>query len=71
MTTLALLASAPRAFRETKIGGFVTDFLAGIAEGRALADRYDHLARKSDAELAQLGFSRQDIPHVVMFGRTH
>jgi hypothetical protein len=28
------------------------------------------LARKSDSELAALGLAREDLPHLVMFGKT-
>jgi hypothetical protein len=32
------------------------------------ADRYQRLARKTYAELTQLGVRRQDLPHIGMFG---
>jgi hypothetical protein len=43
-------------------------FFAAIVEGMRNADRYQRLARKTYAELTQLGVRRQDLPHIGMFG---
>jgi hypothetical protein len=67
MTTLALsglLQTTPRLF--TWLFGYCTAFLVGIDDARAMALRYEMLARLSDAELAARGLTRQDIPHAVL-----
>ena len=43
-------------------------FFEGIVEGREMATRYERLARLSNAELARLGLTRQDIPRVAVNG---
>jgi len=43
--------------------------LSAFEEGFGKARRYQTLARKSDAELAELGLAREDLPRVVMFGK--
>jgi uncharacterized protein YjiS (DUF1127 family) len=40
-------------------------FFAGVREGMAMADHYKVLASLTDAELAQRGLTRADIPRVV------
>jgi uncharacterized protein YjiS (DUF1127 family) len=65
MTTLALRMPSGR---DTRRGTFST-FVAVIVEGLRNADRYRTLARKSDAELAELGVRREDLPRIVMFGK--
>ena len=68
MTTLTLSTSYLARLAD-QVGQYLSDLAEGIREGQQLARRYDALARRSDAELARLGIKREDIPHVVMFGR--
>jgi len=68
MTTLTLSTSYLASLAD-QVAHYLSDIAEGIREGRALATRYDALARRSDAELARLGIKREDIPRVVMFGR--
>lgn len=61
------------ATRETglfgRMGAAVSDFFVAVAEARRMADRYERLTRMSDSELQRLGFSREEIPQVVV--RSH
>jgi uncharacterized protein YjiS (DUF1127 family) len=68
MTTLTLSTSYLARLAD-QVAQYLSDLAEGIREGQQLARRYDALARQSDAELARLGIKREDIPHVVMFGR--
>ena len=43
-------------------------FLNSIAEAKVVADRYRSLSRLSDAELAQRGLRREDIPMAAFRG---
>lgn len=52
-----------------RLFGAVAAFFEGIREGKAMADRYDHLSKLSDAELARLGLGRQEIVRVVVNGK--
>ena len=45
-----------------------TAFLNSIAEAKVVADRYRSLSRLSDAELAQRGLRREDIPMAAFRG---
>ena len=49
---------------------FLSAFLSSIAEGISKARQYQRLSRKSDAQLAQLDMRREDLPRIVMFGKT-
>jgi hypothetical protein len=42
--------------------------IAGIIEGHEIAARYRTLSRLSDAELAQLGLSREQVPQAAVRG---
>jgi hypothetical protein len=69
MTTLALSAllnATPRLL--DRLARYVSEFIAGIEEARAMALRYQTLAALSDRELAARGLKRQDIPHAVVAG---
>ena len=50
------------------VGEIAVAFYEGIVEGREMATRYERLARMSNAELARLGITRQDIPRVAVNG---
>lgn len=67
MATITVNAS-----RETglfgRMGAAVSDFFAAIAEGRAMALRYDRLSHLTNSELARMGISREEIPQVVARG---
>ena len=71
MISLALsrLIHATPAFLQ-RLADRVTAVLDGIAEARALAQRYQTLSKLSDAELAQRGLKREDIPQVVLAATT-
>jgi hypothetical protein len=58
-----------RGTRRIGVLRFFSELVDGLREGHALATRYDILARKSDAELARLGLTRQDIPRAVFATR--
>jgi uncharacterized protein YjiS (DUF1127 family) len=49
---------------------FLSALLNAFHEGVGKARRYQTLARKSDAELAALGINREDLPRIVMFGKS-
>ena len=65
MTTLTLAAGA-KPFRA--ITNFLADFFAGLREAREIRERYERLARLSDAQLARLGIDRQSIPQAAVRG---
>ena len=44
------------------------DVFAGVMEGREIATRYERLSRLTNAELARLGLTRQDIARVAVNG---
>jgi hypothetical protein len=67
MTTLAVRLPSGRGARR---GTFFGSLVGAIEEGLRKADRYQALARKPDAELANLGLKREDLPRVVMFGKS-
>jgi len=72
MTALALnqLIRGTPAFL-LRLGHSFTSFLDGIAEARAMAENFKTLSRLTDAQLAQRGLKREDIPRAVLasFGR--
>ncbi len=68
MTTAALprLATTPAwPSRLVRLAVFVFE---GIREGRAMAYRYERLSRLTNAELAHLGLTRQDLPRAAVNG---
>jgi uncharacterized protein YjiS (DUF1127 family) len=67
MATLAFHLPSGRGQRRE---GFFRALLSSFGEGIRKARRYQALTRKSDAELATLGLSREDLPRFVMFGRS-
>jgi hypothetical protein len=69
MTALTLPFPSGRGSREPSLWETVTDFFAAIREGLAVAARYEAMECKTDAELAQLGLSRADIPRVALADR--
>ncbi|MFG1299780.1 hypothetical protein V5F49_08285 [Xanthobacter sp. V3C-3] len=52
-----------------RMGAMVSEFVAAVAEARRMADRYEHLNRMSNSELARHGYAREDIPQIVANGR--
>jgi hypothetical protein len=67
MTTIALsqfIHDVPALLR--KVGHGFGDLIAGIEEARELANRYKALARMTDAQLAERGLKRTDIPQAVL-----
>ena len=66
MATLAFQHPSGRPRAET----FLSALLSSLAEGIGKARQYQRLSRKSDAQLAQLGMRREDLPRIVMFGKS-
>jgi uncharacterized protein YjiS (DUF1127 family) len=72
MTTLAinhLLRQTPAAFY--RLGERISEFLDGIGEARAMAERFKSLSRMSDHQLAEHGLKREDIPKAVLAAFSH
>jgi uncharacterized protein YjiS (DUF1127 family) len=63
MTTLVL--SRPAGSRLKALFTRVSELLAGVQEGLAMAREYNELSRLTPAELDRLGIERADIPRVV------
>jgi hypothetical protein len=68
MTTATLLPRLQGESQHLGIGELVTAVFEGIMEGREIATRYERLSRLSNAELARLGLTRQDIPSAAVNG---
>jgi len=51
-----------------RLGRGLCNFAIGIVEGIEAQRRYERLAHLSDRELARRGLSRDDLPHVALFG---
>ena len=58
------LHRAPDLLRQ--LGHRFCAFLDGIGEARAMAEAFKSLSRMSDAELAQRGIRREEIPQAVL-----
>jgi uncharacterized protein YjiS (DUF1127 family) len=67
MNTLAVQLPSGRG---TRRGTFFATLVGAIEEGMRKAERYQTLTRKTDAELAELGLKREDLPRSVMFGKS-
>ena len=70
MTTIALsrfVTEAP-AFLQ-RLSARFSDLLAGIEEARTLAYRFKVLSQMTDAQLAERGLKREDIPQAVIDNR--
>lgn len=67
MSVLALPIPASGALRRFADG--VRHVLRAVADGAAAAHRYERLSRMSDARLAQLGITREDVPWFALYGR--
>jgi uncharacterized protein YjiS (DUF1127 family) len=68
MTTLALPTFVRRAPRLQALRQAISEFFAGLEDGRAMAEHYRVLSSLTDGELAQRGLARADIPRVVAKG---
>jgi uncharacterized protein YjiS (DUF1127 family) len=64
--TLPRLAAAPSF--PSKFFRSIALVIDGVLEARTIATRYDRLSRMSNAELARLGLTRQDIPSAAVNG---
>ena len=67
MTTIALaqfVHNVPAFLR--KVGQSFRDLVEGVEEARLLASRYKVLSRMTDAQLAERGLKRSDIPQAVL-----
>jgi uncharacterized protein YjiS (DUF1127 family) len=54
-----------------KIINTLATFFSAVEEGFNKAEQYEALAHKSDRQLAALGVTREDLPRLVMLGRTN
>jgi uncharacterized protein YjiS (DUF1127 family) len=68
MTTTTLLRLATTPERPNRLFGFFSAVIGGVIEAREIEARYNQLSHMSNAELAALGLSRQDIPRAAVFG---
>ena len=67
MTTLALnqmIRRTPALLQ--RINQSVSDFLDGIGDARAMAEKFKSLSRMTDGQLAARGLKRSDIPQAVL-----
>ena len=72
MTTLAinhLLRRTPAVLY--RMGERITEFLDGIGEARAMAERFKSLSRMSNDQLAARGLKREDIPKAILAAFSH
>jgi hypothetical protein len=67
MNDVALRTTGRGAWRRFAEG--CRQFLLAMAEGFAAARRYERLAMLSDAELRQLGVTRQDLAWFAVYGK--
>ncbi len=49
----------------------IADFATGIDEARLMAYRFDVLSHLTDAQLAERGLKREQIPQAVLDRRVH
>jgi uncharacterized protein YjiS (DUF1127 family) len=68
MTTATLPRLSTPAARPLGVFRLLADLVAGVIEARGIEQRYHELSRLSNAELARLGLTRQDIPRAAVFG---
>jgi len=72
MTTLVfnhIIRGAPALLQ--RLNQRISDFLDGIGEARAMAERFKSLSRMSDEQLAEQGLKREDIPQAVLAAFGH
>jgi hypothetical protein len=67
MTDLALPVTGSSGWR--RMVDSTREFLLAMAEGFAAARRYDRLSTLSDAQLARLGITREDVGWFAMYGK--
>ncbi|MDQ2080687.1 DUF1127 domain-containing protein [Xanthobacteraceae bacterium Astr-EGSB] len=63
MSTATLALPRPRRLR---VFEFLANVIAGMQDGLRISRRYHELAAMTDAELAGLGLTRQDIARVAI-----
>jgi uncharacterized protein YjiS (DUF1127 family) len=68
MTTAALPRLSTPTARPMRAFQLLADFIGGVIEAREIEQRYHQLTGLSNAELARLGLTRQDIPRAAVFG---
>ena len=68
MTTATLPRLSTPTARPIRAFRFLADLIGGVIEAREIEQRYHELTRLSNAELAHLGLTRQDIPRAAVFG---
>jgi len=70
MTTLTFptITTPGRSGRRTSVLGFFRAVWEGVREGNAIADRYQHMSRLPDRELAKLGLTRMEVPQAAVLG---
>jgi len=69
MSTLILTDEGHGTGWLTRFFRAAAELFVGIRLARAMAHRYDVLARLSDAELGARGIKREDIPSLVVNGK--
>lgn len=67
-TTILPRLATPSPAPAQRLTRLAVDVFEGIMEGREIATRYERLSRLSNAELARLGLTRQDIPRAAVNG---
>ena len=68
MTTATLPRLAATPAQPNRLVRLAVDVFEGVMEGRDIAYRYERLSRLSNADLARLGLTRQDIPRAAVNG---
>lgn len=69
MTALSLATGTIRRERASFVPtAFFAEFLAGAREGLEIEARYHALSRKSSADLAKLGVTRDEISQLALKG---
>ena len=66
MTAITYSAGHARPSRFRTVLGALNTFFAGIQEGREIWNRYESLARMSDAQLARRGLARDEVPQAAV-----
>jgi len=68
MTAATLPATHLTVSGAHRLSRLAVDVFEGIMEAREIATRYERLSRLTNAELARLGLTRQDIPRAAVNG---
>jgi hypothetical protein len=69
MSTLTLPLPSGRGYRRSSLISLGLKIAAGIPDGLHMLRRYKALVYKTDAELAEIGLKREDLPRTIVAGR--